>query len=162
MSGATGNDAHHGVTRLAVTMLLLAMAAASVVAWAALRTPATSLLARRGETVPPASIGSTASAITPALIERGAALAGMQCAGCHDADHRLVGPSWTAIGRRYASMAKLDPICGDGRGLIGDGASHPEPGWDGYPPGPTNIELSPDDRTAIAAWVLSVAQGAVK
>jgi mono/diheme cytochrome c family protein len=152
MSGSIGEISHQGVTRLAVAMLLLALCAASVVAWLALNTPGTSFLVRRGDGLPGSVYAISANPVTPALIEQGADIVRAQCAGCHDPTHRLVGPSWTAIGKRYAAMAALDAICGDGRSLIGDGASHPAPAWDGYPPGPTNIGLSPDDRAAVAAW----------
>jgi cytochrome c551/c552 len=164
MSGADEGKPHHGLTRLALVMLVVAGVGASLVAWQVLRTPATSLLARRGDTPPPTApaTGPAAGPVTPALIARGGTLVQLQCAGCHDTAQRLVGPSWQAIGDRYAAMATQDPICGDGRGLIGDGISHPVPGWDGYPPGPTGIDLSPDDRTAIAAWVLDVAKRGTK
>ncbi|GGF32172.1 hypothetical protein GCM10011611_42930 [Aliidongia dinghuensis] len=156
---------HHGVTRLALAMLVVVLVVASLVAWQVLQTPATAVPIRAGED-PPVSLAAspsvTAVAVTPALIAHGDTLIRQQCAGCHDTAQRLVGPSWQAIAAHYAAMATQDPICGDGRGLIGNAVSHPAPGWDGYPPGPTGIDLSPDDRTAIAAWVLDVAKRGTK
>ena len=166
MSGADEGKSHHDVTRLAFAMLVVAGVGASLVVWQVLQTPATSLLARRGDTPPPtvpaASLAVAAAPVTPALIAGGGALVQLQCAGCHDTSQRLVGPSWQAISERFAAMATQDAICGDGRGLIGVGISHPVPGWDGYPPGPAGIDLSPDDRAAIAAWVLDVAKRGTK
>lgn len=162
MSATSGDTPHHGITRLAVSMLILAAGTATVLSCLTLATPGISLLTRRGDAVPSTSSTSNSIPITRALIQQGAALVGLQCAGCHEREHRLVGPSWIAIGQRYARMAKLDAICGDGRGLIAAGAAHPAPGWDDYPPGPASLELSPLDRAAIAAWVLDLARGETK
>ena len=162
MSATSGDTPRHGITRLAVSMLILAAVTATVLSCLTLVTPGISLLTRRGDAVPETSTASNPRPMTRALIQQGAALVGLQCAGCHEPQHRLVGPSWIAIGQRYARMAKLDSICGDGRGLIAAGATHPTPGWDGYPPGPASPYLSSLDRGAIAAWVLDLTRGGTK
>jgi cytochrome c551/c552 len=82
---------------------------------------------------------------TPALMERGVALQRLQCAGCHTASDRDIGPSYTAIAERY--RCRPDELSA----AIG----HPEPGWEDYPPGPASPPLTRDDRVALTAWILN-------
>jgi cytochrome c551/c552 len=90
------------------------------------------------EMCPPASV-------TPGLVDRGATLQRMECAGCHSDDRREVGPSYAVIAERY-----------HGRPLALSAAiGHPEPGWADYPPGPAGPPLARDDRAALVAWILS-------
>lgn len=83
--------------------------------------------------------------VTPGLIERGATLQRMECAGCHSDDRREIGPSYGVIAaRHHCRPAELI-------GAIG----HPKPGWADYPPGPVGPPLVRDDRSALVAWILN-------
>jgi len=82
---------------------------------------------------------------TPGLMERGAALQRLQCAGCHTSSRREIGPSYAAIAERYhCHRVELSAAIG-----------HPEPGWADYPPGPSGAQLAQDDRSALVYWILN-------
>jgi cytochrome c551/c552 len=82
---------------------------------------------------------------TPGLIERGATLQRRQCAGCHAAGAREIGPSFAAIAERYhCSPVELSAAIG-----------HPTPGWVDYPPGPAGPPLARDDQSALVYWILN-------
>ena len=90
------------------------------------------------ETCPPAPA-------TPGLLERGATLQRMECAGCHSDDRREIGPSYQVIAARY--HCRPDELIA----AIG----HPKPGWADYPPGPAGPPLARDDRAALVYWILN-------
>jgi cytochrome c551/c552 len=82
---------------------------------------------------------------TPGLVERGAALQRMGCAGCHSDVHREIGPSYAAIAERYhCRPVELSAAIG-----------HPKPGWADYPPGPAGPPLTRDDQSALVYWILN-------
>ena len=85
------------------------------------------------------------SSSTPGLVERGAALQRMECAGCHSDGRREIGPSYEVIAARYH--------CRPNELIVAIG--HPEPVWADYPPGPTGPLLARDDQTALVAWILN-------
>jgi cytochrome c551/c552 len=90
------------------------------------------------ETCPPVS-GA------PGLLERGAALQRMECAGCHANDRREIGPSYQMIAARYrCSPRDLSMAFG-----------HPAPGWADYPPGPAGRPMARDDQAALVHWILN-------
>ncbi|WP_264081968.1 hypothetical protein [Pseudomonas khorasanensis] len=72
--------------------------------------------------------------------------------------NRLEGPPWLAIVARYQAEIGADPMGADALELMNSAIGHPRPGWDGYPPGPASIALTPDARLALAAWILSHAR----
>jgi cytochrome c551/c552 len=81
----------------------------------------------------------------PGLMQRGVALQRLQCAGCHAASHREIGPSYAAIAERY--HCRPDELSA----AIG----HPKQGWADYPPGPAGPTLARDDQSALAYWILN-------
>ena len=83
--------------------------------------------------------------VTPGLLERGATLQRMECAGCHSDDRREIGPSYEAIAERY--HCRPDELIA----AIG----HPKPGWADYPPGPDGSRRTPDDQAALSYWILN-------
>ncbi len=90
------------------------------------------------ETCPPAPA-------TPGLLERGATLQRMGCAGCHSDDRREIGPSYQVIAARYhCRPEELSAAIG-----------HPKPGWADYPPGPAGPPLARDDQSALVYWILN-------
>lgn len=82
--------------------------------------------------------------VTPGLLQRGATLQRMECAGCHSEDRREVGPSYVLIAERYHRRPSA----------LAAAIGHPEPGWADYPPGPTGPPLARDDQAALVAWIL--------
>jgi cytochrome c551/c552 len=83
--------------------------------------------------------------VTPGLLERGATLQRMECAGCHSDDRREIGPSYEVIAARY--HCRPDELIA----AIG----HPKPGWADYPPGPEGPPLARDDQAALVYWILN-------
>jgi cytochrome c551/c552 len=82
---------------------------------------------------------------TPGLVERGVVLQRLQCAGCHAAGRREIGPSYAAIAERYhCRPVELSAAIG-----------HPKPGWTDYPRGPAGPPLTRDDRSALVFWILN-------
>jgi cytochrome c551/c552 len=82
---------------------------------------------------------------TPGLVERGAALHRLQCAGCHAAGQREIGPSYAVIAERYhCRPVELSAAIG-----------HPKPGWADYPPGPAGPLVARDDQAALVHWILN-------
>ena len=90
------------------------------------------------ETCPPAPA-------TPGLLERGATLQRMECAGCHSDDRREIGPSYQVIAARYHCRPEE----------LSAAISHPKPGWADYPPGPPGPPLARDDQSALVFWILN-------
>jgi cytochrome c551/c552 len=80
----------------------------------------------------------------PGLVQRGAVLQRMECAGCHLDEHREIGPSYEVIAARY--HCRPDELL--------EAIGHPMPGWADYPPGPAGPPLARDDQAALAAWIL--------
>ncbi len=91
------------------------------------------------ETCPPLSA-------TSQTIGRAAAVERMQCAGCHTNHRREIGPSYAAIAGRYRCHADELSIA----------VGHPMPGWADYPPGPEGPPFAPDDKAALAIWILTM------
>jgi cytochrome c551/c552 len=89
--------------------------------------------------------GCRLSSGTPVLMERGAIVQRMECAGCHSDDRREIGPSYEVIAARY--HCRPDELIA----AIG----HPKPGWADYPPGPAGPPLPRDDQAALVYWILN-------
>jgi cytochrome c551/c552 len=90
-----------------------------------------------------------ARVVDAALVQRGAMLQQQNCAGCHRVSQRVVGPRYLDIARRYRQTA--DPRAGIAAAIL-----HPSPRLAGYPPGPSDTELSITERGAIAEWILDL------
>jgi cytochrome c551/c552 len=82
---------------------------------------------------------------TPRLLEHGATLQRMECAGCHSDDRREIGPSYEVIAARY--HCRPDELI--------TAISHPKPGWADYPPGPEGPPLAREDQSALVSWILN-------
>ena len=87
------------------------------------------------------------------LVQRGAMLQQLNCAGCHAVNGRVIGPGFLEIARRYRDVP-------DPQAAITDAILHPSPGLAGYPPGPPQAYLSSEDRDAIAGWILELSHDA--
>lgn len=139
----------------AVAMTVVVFIVGSLLAWRILVHPGVATLVSRGDSLAKASTATVASPEDAALGRR---MATERCAGCHMDDARLVGPSWTAISRRYdagSTQASRD-LC---LPRLVSAVGHPRPGWDGYQPGP-QLELNLDERSALAAFIIEAGRGA--
>jgi cytochrome c551/c552 len=87
--------------------------------------------------------------VDAALVQRGAMLQQLNCAGCHAVNGRLIGPGFLEIAGRYRDVA-------DPQAAITDAILHPSPGLADYPPGPPQAYLSSGERGAIAGWILEL------
>lgn len=90
-----------------------------------------------------------------ALADRGSEISQRQCAGCHEMTTRSSGPSYQEIVtfyRRESASAAGEPGL---RSRLASAVTHPWPGWNNFAPGPAEPGLTPEDRTAIASWMLN-------
>jgi cytochrome c551/c552 len=91
--------------------------------------------------------------IDAALVQRGAALQQLNCAGCHAVHERVVGPGFLEVARQYGDAA--NPLAAISAAML-----HPSPGLADYPPGPPQAYLSSGDRDAIAGWIVQLSHDA--
>jgi cytochrome c551/c552 len=96
--------------------------------------------------------------VTPeesALLDRGFQISQRQCAGCHKLATRSSGPSYKEIVTFYRREFPTSAGNPDLRSRLAAAVTHPRPGWGNFAPGPSESELSLDDRIALASWVLN-------
>jgi cytochrome c551/c552 len=138
--------------RLAISVLLLG----TLLAWwgtrdhrqlfgESLRQPVTAA----GVVVP--QIGEENSA----LVNRGYEISQRQCAGCHEMTMRSNAPSYREIVTFYRRQFPATTGDPDLRSRLASAVTHPQPGWGNFAPGPPDSGLSPDDRVALATWMLN-------
>ena len=89
-----------------------------------------------------------------ALLDRGSQISTRQCAGCHEMATRSSGPSYKEIVIFYRSEFPTSAGDSDLRSRLAAAVTHPRPGWGNFAPGPSESELSLDDRIALASWIL--------
>lgn len=80
----------------------------------------------------------------------GALASKFACAACHQADKKVVGPSWKDIATKYRGQMSAEALAAS----IKKGSS----GRWGPVPMPPQAHVSDADLAALAAWVLSGAQ----
>ena len=93
-----------------------------------------------------------------AQLARGLQIEQQDCAGCHEMSARSSGPSYRQIVTFYLQQA--GPL-GKNRDLLSELAAavaHPQPGWANFTPGPPESSLAPEDRIAVASWILNLGQ----
>jgi cytochrome c551/c552 len=96
--------------------------------------------------------------VTPeesALLDRGFQISQRQCAGCHKLATRSSGPSYKEIVTFYRREFPTSAGNPDLRSRLAAAVTHPRPGWGNFAPGPSESELSLDDRIALASWILN-------
>jgi len=96
--------------------------------------------------------------VTPeesALLDRGSQISQRQCAGCHKMATRSSGPSYKEIVTFYRREFPTSAGSPDLRSRLAAAVTHPRPGWGNFAPGPSESELSLDDRIALASWILN-------
>ena len=89
-----------------------------------------------------------------ALPDRGMQISQRQCAGCHEMFTRSTGPSYREIVNFYSRQSAGPNEKSDLLSRLSLATTHPRPGWGNFAPGPA-LPLSPDDRMAVAGWILS-------
>lgn len=90
-----------------------------------------------------------------ALLDRGSQISERQCAGCHKMTTRSTGPSYKEIVTFYRSEFPVSAGNSDLRSRLAAAVTHPRPGWGNFAPGPSESDLSLDDRIALATWILN-------
>ena len=90
-----------------------------------------------------------------ALLNRGSQISQRQCAGCHEMFTRSSAPSYQEIVTFYRRGIPASAGNPDLRSRLATAVTHPRPGWGNFAPGPLESDLSPDDRIAVAVWILS-------
>jgi len=90
-----------------------------------------------------------------ALLDRGSQISTRQCAGCHEMATRSSGPSYKEIVTFYRREVSTSADDSDLRSRLAAAVTHPRPGWGNFAPGPSEPELSLNDRIALASWILN-------
>jgi mono/diheme cytochrome c family protein len=90
-----------------------------------------------------------------ALLDRGSEISQRQCAGCHEGATRSSAPSYWEIVRFYRREFPNAAGDADLRSRIASAVTHPRPGWGNFASGPPESGLSPEDRIAVASWILN-------
>lgn len=155
MSDPVRDTSAHGISRTALAMLIGVLALGTLISWKVIGTHGASDITRRGDALPSRVDSTDKVELTTALVGAGAIVVQQRCAGCHDATQRSVGPSWNAVLARYKSVIGTKPLNHEALAVMVAAISHPQPGWDGYSAGPTDITLTPEERSGTAAWILS-------
>jgi cytochrome c551/c552 len=107
---------------------------------------------------PVAAGGVVLPRVTPeesALLDRGSQISQGQCAGCHEMATRSSAPSYQEIVTFYRRGFRNSAGTTDLRSRLAVAVTHPRPGWGNFPAGPSESGLSPDDRIALASWILN-------
>ena len=90
-----------------------------------------------------------------ALLDRGSQISQRQCAGCHEMFTRSSAPSYQEIVTFYRREFPTSAGNPDLHSRLAAAVTHPRPGWGNFAPGPSESELSSNDRIAVADWILS-------
>jgi cytochrome c551/c552 len=90
-----------------------------------------------------------------AMVARGSQIQQQQCAGCHEMSKRSTGPSYQEIVTFYLHHSADRDKKSDLPTRLSSAVAHPQPGWGNFAPGPAQLRLSPEDRVALASWLLS-------
>ena len=93
--------------------------------------------------------------IDSAEIARGHEIDQLRCAGCHEMSTRSAGPSYQEVVAFYLNGSSDRNDKSDLLTQLSAAAAHPQPGWSNFAPGPAQPGLSPEDRIAVASWLLS-------
>jgi cytochrome c551/c552 len=92
--------------------------------------------------------------IESATVARGYQIDQRQCAGCHEMFTRSTGPSYQEIVTFYLHDSTDRNEKSDLLTRLSSAVAHPQPGWGNFAPGP-QARLYPEDRIAVASWLLS-------
>jgi cytochrome c551/c552 len=92
-----------------------------------------------------------------ATLARGMQIEQRDCAGCHDATARSIGPSYREIVSFYRRSAAANNKA-DLLPALAAAVAHPQPGWANFAPGPSLSSMALEDRVAVASWILNISQ----
>ena len=130
-------------------VLVLLAAGAALTLWGISGAPA----ADRSHEPMAVERGTQPASFNTVLVQRGAIVQQLNCAGCHAVNERAIGPGFLEIGRQYRDVP-------DSVAAVAAATLHPAPRLDDYPPAPSQAYLSSEDRDAVAAWILELSQRA--
>jgi cytochrome c551/c552 len=142
-------------SRSPIRLLIFVLVLGTLLAWWGTRDDR--LLFGDAPRTPVAAEGSALPQITQAesvLLDRGSRISQRQCAGCHQMATPSSAPSYDEIVTFYREEASTSPGSPDLRSRLASAVTHPRPGWGNFPPGPSESELSLEDRVALASWIL--------
>jgi cytochrome c551/c552 len=89
-----------------------------------------------------------------ATLARGPRIEQQRCAGCHDLSARSTGPSYQQIAAFYLHRSSRSASRSDVVSALAAAASHPQPAWGNFAPGPDQSALALEERLAVASWIL--------
>jgi len=137
--------------RLAASVLLLG----TLLAWWGTRDRRRTFgdLPRKAVAADPLSVPTNLQ-IESATVARGYQIDQRQCAGCHEMFTRSTGPSYQEIVTFYLHQSAGRDEKSDLLTRLSSAIAHPQPGWGNFAPGPAQL-LFPEDRIAVASWLLS-------
>ena len=96
-----------------------------------------------------AGVALTAPAPAPADADGAQLAKSRTCLGCHQPASKLVGPAFTSVAERYASMG--DPVAYLSVSIRQGGRGR----WGGVPM-PAQPQVSEDEARRLAQWILSL------
>jgi cytochrome c551/c552 len=104
-------------------------------------------------------VGATELCLPPnievGMLARGSQIEQRHCAGCHDMFTRSTGPSYQEVVTFYQHHASEREGASDLLSRVSAAIDHPQPGWGNFAPAPPQVNLSLEDRIAVASWMLS-------
>jgi cytochrome c551/c552 len=158
MANSVGNE-HQPVSRTPARLVVSVLVLGTVLAWWGTRDD------RRlfGESPrgpifvsPPDSPRNVQS--DTAMLARGYQIEQRECAGCHEATARSVGPSYREIVSFYRRQSTLPNGKPNLLSAIAAAVAHPQPGWANFAPGPSLSSMTLEDRITVASWLLNLGQ----
>ncbi|MCU1240534.1 MAG: hypothetical protein JWO71_1260 [Candidatus Acidoferrum typicum] len=155
MANRVGGE-HHSRSRQLTLLLASVLLVGTLLAWWGTRghrrlfgEPQREPVAAGGTVLPRVTQEESAS------LDRGSQISQRQCAGCHKMATRSSGPSYKEIVTFYRREVSTSADGPDLRSRLATAVTHPRPGWGNFAPGPSESELSLDDRIALASWILN-------
>jgi cytochrome c551/c552 len=146
---------HPSPSRLPIRLVASALLLGTLLAWWGTRDRRR--LYGEAPREPVAAQGVALPQVTPeesALLDRGSQISQRQCAGCHEMATRSSAPSYREIVTFYRRESPASAGNRELRSRLASAVTHPRPGWGNFAPGPSESELSLDDRLAVASWIL--------
>lgn len=93
-----------------------------------------------------------------AILAQGFRIEQRECAGCHDPTTRSTGPSYQEVVRFYRRQSAPHNGKSDLLSALAAAVVHPSPGWSNFLPGPSLSDMTPEERVAVASWILNLSQ----
>jgi cytochrome c551/c552 len=155
MANNVGSE-HQSRSRPPISVLVGVLLLGTLLAWWGTRDHRTLFGESLREPVAAAGVGlPQTTREESALLNRGSQISERQCAGCHEMFTRSSAPSYQEIVNFYRREIPASAGNPDLQSRLASAVTHPRPGWGNFAPGPSESDLSLDDRIAVAGWILS-------